>query len=70
MSVTAMVSSNGLTNTWWCRCSCMRSWWWVVVPPETCRAVYGESAIREKPDIYKLGWNRKLWWWWISQPLT
>ena len=32
-------SSNGLTNTRCCRCSCMRSWWWVEVPPETCRAV-------------------------------
>jgi hypothetical protein len=32
-------SSNGLTNTRCCRYSCMRSWWWVEVPPETCRAV-------------------------------
>jgi len=31
-------SSNGVTNTRCCRHSCMRSWWWVVVPPETCRA--------------------------------
>jgi hypothetical protein len=23
----------------YCRYSCMRSWWWVGVPPETCRAV-------------------------------
>jgi hypothetical protein len=22
-----------------CRSSCMRSWWWVEVPPKTCRAV-------------------------------
>jgi len=28
-----------VTNTRCCRCSCMRSWWWVEVPPETCRAV-------------------------------
>jgi hypothetical protein len=27
------------TNTGCCRYSCMRSWWWVQVPPETCRAV-------------------------------
>jgi len=32
-------SSNGLTNTRCCRYSCIRSWWWVEVPPETCRAV-------------------------------
>jgi hypothetical protein len=32
-------SSNGVTNTRCCRYSCMRSWWWVEVPPETCRAV-------------------------------
>jgi len=32
-------SSNGLTNTRRCRYSCLRSWWWVEVPPETCRAV-------------------------------
>jgi len=28
-----------VTNTRCCRYSCMRSWWWVEVPPETCRAV-------------------------------
>jgi hypothetical protein len=28
-----------VTNTWCCRYSCMRSWWWMEVPPETCRAV-------------------------------
>jgi hypothetical protein len=32
-------SSNGVTNTSCCRYSCMRSWWWVEVPPEICRAV-------------------------------
>ena len=32
-------SSNGVTNTRYCRYSCLRSWWWVVLPPETCRAV-------------------------------
>jgi hypothetical protein len=32
-------SSNGVTNTVRCRYSCLRSWWWVEVPPETCRAV-------------------------------
>jgi hypothetical protein len=32
-------SSNGVTNTWCCRYSCMRSWWWVELPPKTCRAV-------------------------------
>ena len=29
-----------LTNNRCCRYSCLRSWWWVDVPPETCRAVY------------------------------
>ena len=32
-------SSNGVTNSRCCRYSCMRSWRWVEVPPETCRAV-------------------------------
>jgi hypothetical protein len=32
-------SSNCVTNTRCCRYSCMRSWWWVKVPTETCRAV-------------------------------
>jgi hypothetical protein len=31
--------SNGVTNTRCCRYSCMRFWWWVEIPPETCRAV-------------------------------
>ena len=32
-------SSNGLTDTRCCRYSSLRFWWWVVVTPETCRAV-------------------------------
>ena len=32
-------SSNGVTNNRCCRYSCIRSWWWVEIPPETCRAV-------------------------------
>ena len=32
-------SSKGLTITRCCRYSCMHSWWWVEVPPETCRAI-------------------------------
>ena len=32
-------SNNGVTNTRFCRYSCLRSWWWVVVSPEICRAV-------------------------------
>jgi hypothetical protein len=32
-------SSNSVTNTRCCRYSCMRSWWWGEVRPETCRAV-------------------------------
>jgi hypothetical protein len=37
---TAADSSNGVTNTKCCRYICMSSWWWVEVPPETCRAVF------------------------------
>jgi len=29
----------GLTSARCCRYSCMCSWWWVQIPPETCRAV-------------------------------
>jgi hypothetical protein len=32
-------SSNGVTNTRCCRYCCLRSWLWVAVPPEICRAV-------------------------------
>ena len=32
-------SSNGLTSTRCYRYSCVCSWWWVEIPPETCRAV-------------------------------
>ena len=44
-STIAAASSNGMTNTRCCRYSCMRSWWWVEVPPETCK---------QFPDISKL----------------
>jgi len=39
-AASAAGSNNGVTNTRWCRYSCWRSWWWVVVTPETCRAVF------------------------------
>ena len=32
-------SSNGVANIRCCRYSCLRTWWWVVVPPDTCTAV-------------------------------
>jgi hypothetical protein len=43
---TAAHSSKGVTNTRCCRYSYMRAWWWVEVPPETCRAVsrYKQTA--------------------------
>jgi hypothetical protein len=33
-------SSNGVRSTRFCRYSCLRPWWWVVISPETCRAVF------------------------------
>ena len=33
-------SSNGLTSTRYCKYSCVCSWWWVEIPPETSRAVF------------------------------
>jgi len=38
-AATAAGSSNSVTNTRCCRYSRLRSWWWVMVPPKTCRAV-------------------------------
>jgi len=38
-STIAAGSSNGVTITRCYRYSCLRSWWWVMVTPETCRAV-------------------------------
>jgi Na+-driven multidrug efflux pump len=38
-AVKAAGSSNGVTNTRYCRYSCLRSSWWVVLPPGTCRTV-------------------------------
>jgi len=38
-STIAADSGNGVTSTKCCRYSCLRSWWWMVVSPETCRAV-------------------------------
>jgi hypothetical protein len=39
-STTAADSSNCVTNTRSYRYSCLRSWLWVDIPPETCRAVF------------------------------
>jgi hypothetical protein len=44
-STIAAGSSNSVTNTRCRRYSCMRSWWWVGVSPETCERF---------PDINKL----------------
>jgi len=38
-STIAADSNNSVTNTRCCRYSCLRSWWWVMVLPKTCRAV-------------------------------
>jgi len=34
------VSSNGLTSTKYFKNSRVCSWWWVEIPPETCRAIF------------------------------
>jgi hypothetical protein len=39
-------SSNGVTNTRCYRYSSLRSWWWVAVPPETCRTVSSWNKLR------------------------
>jgi len=39
-STAAADKSNSVTNTRCCRYSYLRSWWWVMVPPETCRTVF------------------------------
>jgi len=38
-STIAADSNNGVTIARCCRYSCLPSWWWVMVPPKTCRAV-------------------------------
>ena len=39
-STIAAGSSKDLTNTRYCKYSCVCSWWWVEIPPSTCRAVF------------------------------
>jgi len=39
-STIAEGSRDGLTSNRCCNYSYMYSWWWVELPPETCRAVY------------------------------
>ena len=39
-STIAAGSSNGLTSARNCKYSCVCSWRWVEIPPETCRAVF------------------------------
>ena len=53
-STTAADSNNGMTNTRYCRYSCFCSWWWVMVPPETCRAVSRQNKLCILLDIYIL----------------
>ena len=47
-STIAAGSSIGVKNIRCCRYSysCMSSWWWVAVPPETCRAVSKWNKLR------------------------
>ena len=44
-STIAADSSNGVTNTRCCKYSCLSSWLWVIVPPETCRAVSRKTKL-------------------------
>jgi hypothetical protein len=39
-STIAAGSSNSLTSTRYYKYSCVCSWWWVEIPPQTCRAVF------------------------------
>ena len=45
-STIAADNNNAVTNTRCCRYSYLRSWWWVMVPSETCRAVSRWNKLR------------------------
>ena len=45
-SICYLSNCNSLTSTRCCRYSCMCSWWWVEIPPETCRAVSRDNKLR------------------------
>jgi len=45
-STVAEGSRDGLTRARCCNYSYMCSWWWVEVPPETCRAFYRNIAFQ------------------------
>jgi hypothetical protein len=49
-STIAADSSNGVTNTRCCKYIYMRSWWWMEVLPETCRAFSGYRVFNLKVD--------------------
>jgi hypothetical protein len=51
LAAIAAGSSNSLTNTRCSRYSYLCSWWWVVVPPETCRAVTRYNKLRNVPSF-------------------
>jgi hypothetical protein len=44
-SMIAADSNNGVTHTSCCRYSCLRFRWWVMVPPETYRAVFRQNKL-------------------------
>jgi len=47
-SISSTIAANSsicVKNTRCCRYSCLRSWLWVMVPPETCRAVSGWNKL-------------------------
>jgi hypothetical protein len=51
-------SSNGLISARCCSYSYMCSWWWMEVPPETCRAVYRNKWTVCSRILWNSYWHR------------
>jgi len=58
-STIAAGSCNSVTDTRFCRYSCMHPWWWVDAPLETCTAVSGYNKLCNVACswIYLVYWN-------------
>ena len=61
-------SSNGVTNTRCCRDSFMRSWWWVEVPPETCRGWIAAGSSNGVTNTRCCRYSFMRSWWWVKVP--